>query len=139
MKKYVFASIVVSALTLISACGGGGSSGASTIADPYDGTFVGTEAGTSGGVAFSQTVIFTLEQSGSSLTGTWTNNAGTANGNLSGTVSGNDATITITQNQCAGSLTGTSTISGSTMTATISGNLAAPCGGAVSASVVASK
>ncbi len=86
--------------------------------------------GCSGGPA---TLQFTLSQSGSSLTGTWSSKfPGAVNpvtGTLAGTLSGSTVTLTLTINNssCQESVTGT--VSGSTMTGMYSDDACAGGGG----------
>lgn len=108
---------------------------------PFAGTFAGTETGTQAGTPFSQTIVFTLTQSGTAVTGNGSNNTGTSYGTISGTANGNSiSNFSFVQNSatgCPGTLTGSVTISGNALTGNASGTLDT-CG-AVSAAFVATK
>jgi hypothetical protein len=96
-----------------------------------------TSTGSSSSRVFSLGVTFNLNQSGANVTGSWTDFSGNNFGTISGTASGNTATITMTHNSCTGRLTGTATrLSSSRLQIVVSGTLGAPCG-AISASLTA--
>ncbi len=97
---------------------------------PYNGTFQGTESGTQNGTAFSQTTLFTLTQTGSSVTGKYTINDKDV-GTIAGTASGYTLNFTVTQTPiggCFGTLTGTSTINGNFLNGTLSAPAKGSCG-----------
>ena len=96
----------------LGACGGGGGGSSSTPAPPpsVDGTGIWTGTVTS---SVSGTVTGTLNvtQTGASVTGNYITSNG-AFGNVSGTVSGNTISFTITPSQagCTGTLSGTGVV-----------------------------
>jgi hypothetical protein len=69
-------------------------------------------------------ISFTLNQTGTSVTGGYFVPATGSFGDVAGTVSGNRITFTLTQNNasCPGSFSGTATVNGDTMTFTYTGN-----------------
>ena len=115
-------------------CGGGGDSG--TPAAPPSVNVTGTWSGPyNSSVAGSRTMTVNLQQSGASLTGTYSSSAGGL-GSISGSVSGNTAslTITVTTPGCSGSFNGTGIVdvpqTGSpTMSFSYNGATNAACGG----------
>jgi hypothetical protein len=71
----------------------------------------------------SATITFTLIQSGTTVTGTYTSSS-RASGSVNGTISASTIIFTLTQTtaSCPGTFSGTATVSGNTMTFTFSGH-----------------
>ena len=73
------------------------------------GSYSGSASGVDTGTPFTQTINFTVQQSGRMLTGTWAGEA--SSGTLQGTVGTGSAEFTLEQsNPCAGTFTGSATI-----------------------------
>lgn len=121
-------------LALLAACGGGGGGSSAPNNQPPAVNVTGTWRGpVVSSVTGTSTATLTLTQNGAALTGTYATSGGVG-GNLTGTVSGYAANVTITPTLagCTGSLGGTGTVSGTTMTFAYSG--ATSCGGPESGS-----
>lgn len=106
---------------------------ATTVTVDITGDYTGTVIETEGGFTDTYQADVTLSQTGTDLSGTWSNDEGEA-GTVEGTVAADAvATFTLTQQQpCAGSYSGTINISngGNTLTGTYTGTY---CGGSVRA------
>lgn len=123
MKKWIAALVLGAALVACVGCGGDNPS--------IGGTYRGTISGTQAGRSFSDSVTFTLSQSGSAVSGTFFLASGFS-GTVSGSVSGTSFPFTVQQtNPCAGSFPGSGTVSGSSLSGSYSGS--SPCTGSVTA------
>lgn len=120
VKNIVLFSVVLG-LFLMGGCGGGGgnSSAGGSASDSGSGDITGTWAGTytatSSGGTQNVTLTFTMVQSGSTISGTYTNSLG-GSGTLSGSVSGSQVSFSWRQNGgCQSHGSGTGTVNGNTI------------------------
>ncbi|MDO8665283.1 MAG: hypothetical protein Q7J79_01625 [Gemmatimonadales bacterium] len=134
MLRRIRLTLLSAALPFALACGD--SSGPGSI--NLSGTYTGSMTATSGGFSVPGTLTFTLSQSGTSVSGTWTNSFG-ASGTGTATLSGTTLTLTLTQtNPCAGVFGGSATVqnAGARLSGTFSGS---DCAGSATGSFVVNK
>lgn len=126
MKRLFYAFLL---LATLAACGGGDSATPPSASVNATGTWHGSYNST---VFGAQTMTLNIQQNGSALTGTYSSSTG-ATGTISGSVSGNTAsvTITVTTPGCGGHFDGTGIIDTQTNPDTMSFqyNGSSTCGG----------
>lgn len=133
-RLVVVAFIGLGALVLLHACGGGGGSSPT---EPTHANVTGTwDAQISSDRDGDFTAVFTLSQTGTSVTGTYRTPGG-ASGDITGSVSGQVFTFTLTQTDpCSGTYTGSATVTSDNRRA--SGSYSgSDCFGSISASFTA--
>jgi hypothetical protein len=122
----------------IAGCGGDDPSASSdnvpASAEPFTGSFVGSEQATQAGTTFQQAVTLTLVQSGSVVTGTYSASLGDA-GSVNGTADGNNISLSITSTECQATLSGAGTLSGNALTGSLSALTFGICPGPLTATV----
>jgi len=141
MKRLALLAAI--AVFVLIGCGGGGgdSSGNAPIPPTIDvtgtwDTSMTVTGGTQGPVGFHWTAVFTVIQSGASVSGTGITSSNTG-GQVSGSVSGDDLDFTLTQTSpCAGTYHGIGMVNGNQMSGTYAGG---DCGGTLQASFTAVK
>lgn len=130
----VILGLLIAGIIGLAGCGGGGGSGTPAAPPSVDAT--GTWSGPYNSSVFgARTMTVNLQQSGASLTGTYSSTTGGL-GSISGSVSGNTAslTITVTTPGCSGSFNGTGIVTvpqvgAPTMSFSYNGASNAACGG----------
>jgi hypothetical protein len=143
MKRLAILAVI--AVFVLVGCGGGGGDSSGPAPGPPTVNVTGTwdasmtiTGGTQGPVGFHWTAVFTVVQSGSSVSGTGVTSSGSG-GQVSGSVSGDDLDITLTQTTpCTGTYHGIGMVNAASnqMSGTYSG---ADCNGTLQASFTAIK
>lgn len=139
--RYALAAVMILG-TFVTGCDGGSDGGMigsqdANVTGTWDATITVT-GGTQAPPGTQFTAVFTLAQSGTSVTGTFST-AGGLSGQISGSVSGQSFAFTISQGApCPGSFAGSATVSGSEtqLSGSYSGS---DCNGTLQLSAVATK